>query len=322
MKRLLATFLLVFGLLSAVDVGATATRPTKTFGGTSYIDGVVPRASDFNGDLDTIYSAFNSFESSPAFTGDVSSTKTTPCFYWSDSSQAADSKRWYACVTSGVWALTTRSDAGSVQSTPISINRSSGVVTLSASPTITNAQGMPWFSSGGSLGYVTLNSLVIANGNAAPTNYGGASACSAGSFVTAISNVGATTCTAGASAASQAEMEAVSSTTTYVSPGRAKYHPGVAKGAGQLATGGGINWSYGITSISDTGTGLVTVTWSNTFANTDSMVPSVSTQNSSELIPSVSGLTSTTVTAFRSANTAGSPTDPTVWFVSIYGDAN
>lgn len=120
--------------------------------------------------------------------------------------------------------------------------------------------------------------------------------------------------------ATQADMETATSVLAPVTPGRQHYHLGHPKGAGQLATAGGINWSYGIASIADTSTGVVTVTWSNTFANTDSMVPQVSTLNSSELIPSVSALTSTTVTAFRSANTAGTPTDPTVWFVSILGN--
>jgi len=37
----------------------TITRPTKSVGGTSHIDGTVPNAADFNGDIDTVYSEFN-----------------------------------------------------------------------------------------------------------------------------------------------------------------------------------------------------------------------------------------------------------------------
>ena len=62
-------------------------------------------------------------------------------------------------------------------------------------------------------------------------------------------------------AATQAEMEAASSTTAYVTPGRTQHHPGVAKawiqfnGESTVA----INNSYNIASLTDNGTGDYTV---------------------------------------------------------------
>jgi hypothetical protein len=69
------------------------------------------------------------------------------------------------------------------------------------------------------------------------------------------------TASSGLSAASQAEMEAASSTTVAVTPGRAQYHPSAAKfwvkfnGTGTPA----INASYNMTSITDNGAGYYTI---------------------------------------------------------------
>lgn len=240
MKRLYWALWVALLVLQVADASATATRPTKTFGGTSYIDGVVPRASDFNGDFDTIYSAFNSFESSPAFTGDVSSTKTTPCFIWSDSSQAADSRRWYACVTTGVFTLTTRTDAGTVQTTPISIARATGAITYnSPSPTFSNASpGVAFFNSSSSLiSSGALTGFLFANGTSQPTVV---------------------------NAATQTEMEAGSSTSVPVTPGRQQFHPSTVKAWGFITTSGAaptLQASYNIASIADVATGKTRFTF-------------------------------------------------------------
>lgn len=64
-----------------------------------------------------------------------------------------------------------------------------------------------------------------------------------------------------AGAASQAEQEAGSSTTVYVSPGRQQFHPSAAKawvnfnGTGTVA----IRASYNVTSVTDNGVGDYTV---------------------------------------------------------------
>ena len=71
-------------------------------------------------------------------------------------------------------------------------------------------------------------------------------------------------------ASSQAEMEAASSTTTAVSPGRAQYHPGVAKMWAFVTVSGGtpsLDASHNVTSITDTSAGNVTITIATDFSS-------------------------------------------------------
>ncbi len=71
------------------------------------------------------------------------------------------------------------------------------------------------------------------------------------------------------SAASQAQMEAASSTTTYVSPGRTQYHPGVAKAWCYVTVSGGsptLAANHNVASITDNGTGDFTVNFTTAFA--------------------------------------------------------
>ena len=66
----------------------------------------------------------------------------------------------------------------------------------------------------------------------------------------------------GASAATQAEMEAASITTAYSSPGRQHFHPGANKAIFSADVSGGVPSlaeSYNISSITDSGVGKLTV---------------------------------------------------------------
>jgi len=72
--------------------------------------------------------------------------------------------------------------------------------------------------------------------------------------------------------ATQAEMEAGSVTTSAVTPGRAQYHPGVAKAWAYITVSGGtpsLDASYNISSITDTSAGNVTVTINNDFSSSN-----------------------------------------------------
>lgn len=71
-------------------------------------------------------------------------------------------------------------------------------------------------------------------------------------------------------AATQAEMESASSTTTAVTPGRTQYHPGVAKMWAYITVSGGtpsLDASHNVTSITDTSAGNVTVTIATDFSS-------------------------------------------------------
>lgn len=68
-------------------------------------------------------------------------------------------------------------------------------------------------------------------------------------------------------AASQAEVEAASSTVKTLTPGNVKWNPGVAKAWLYCDSAGTIVASHNITSITDTGTGYVTVTIATDFSS-------------------------------------------------------
>jgi len=69
-------------------------------------------------------------------------------------------------------------------------------------------------------------------------------------------------------AATQAEMEAGSSTTAYVTPGRTQHHPGIAKAYCRVATAGTLaTGDYNVSSITDEGTGDRTIVWDTDFGD-------------------------------------------------------
>jgi hypothetical protein len=89
--------------------------------------------------------------------------------------------------------------------------------------------------------------------------------------------------------ATQAEMEAGSSTTAYVTPGRTQYHPGVAKAWASITTAGALeDPDYGIASVTDSGTGDRSIVFSTAF--------------SSAVYSVVSSVTNGTVQAFVNNN--------------------
>lgn len=71
----------------------------------------------------------------------------------------------------------------------------------------------------------------------------------------------------GAVVATQANQEAGTSTTTIVTPGRQQYHPSAAKFWIMADNAGATQASYNVTSITDVGTGEITVTIANDFSS-------------------------------------------------------
>tara|TARA_R110000824_G_scaffold129400_1_gene290649 strand:+ start:408 stop:833 length:426 start_codon:yes stop_codon:yes gene_type:complete len=72
------------------------------------------------------------------------------------------------------------------------------------------------------------------------------------------------------SVATQAEMEAASSTTIYVTPGRAHYHPSAAKAYCFINADGSLgSGDYNVASITDTAVGNRTVVWDVDFSDTN-----------------------------------------------------
>jgi hypothetical protein len=75
--------------------------------------------------------------------------------------------------------------------------------------------------------------------------------------------------------ATQANMETATSTTTVVTPGRAQYHPGVAKAWGVVSESGGtltLSASHNVTSITDGGAGICTFNLTTAFSSANYVV--------------------------------------------------
>lgn len=72
----------------------------------------------------------------------------------------------------------------------------------------------------------------------------------------------------GASAATQAEIEAGTITTSYVSPGRQQYHNSANKFWVIAGINGTIVEGYNVSSVTDTGTGIVTINFTTSFSST------------------------------------------------------
>ena len=114
-----------------------------------------------------------------------------------------------------------------------------------------------------SAGAMTNGQLLIGSTGAAPV----VAALTAGSNVTITNAAGSISIASTAvSAATQAEMEAASSTTVYASPGNTQHHPGVAKGWVSFEITGSILASHNTTSITDTGPGDWTIVWGTDFS--------------------------------------------------------
>jgi hypothetical protein len=131
-------------------------------------------------------------------------------------------------------------------------------------------------------------------------------------------------------AAQQSDMEGATSTTLYVSPGRMQYHPGVAKAWVKAGTTGNILNSYNITSLTDTGTGVLTITIATDFTSVDyAAVVSVeatgttwAVANSREchVRSATQAVGTIAVDCIDNTATTNLVKDPTAWHVVMFGD--
>ena len=130
--------------------------------------------------------------------------------------------------------------------------------------------------------------------------------------------------------ASQADMEAGTSLTTVVTPGRMQFHPGVAKFWLKAGITGNILANYNITSLTDTGTGVMAITIATDFSSADwccqVSVEATGTTwavaNTRECHIRSATLAAGTVSVDCIDNTATTSLvkDPTTWHVAGFGD--
>jgi hypothetical protein len=126
--------------------------------------------------------------------------------------------------------------------------------------------------------------------------------------------------------ATQAEVEAASSTTLTMTPGRTQYHPGVAKAWVMITYSGGtpaVTLGHNVASITDTATGRGVVNFTTAFSNANyvGIGMSLGTTGSHNIVCEDSaGTKSTTAFPYRVFDTGGSAGDPAHLYLVFFGD--
>lgn len=130
--------------------------------------------------------------------------------------------------------------------------------------------------------------------------------------------------------ATQAEMEAGTSLTVVVPPGRVQYHPGVAKFWGKFGTTGNTVAGYNVDSPTDQGTGDIIVNVTTDFSSTswcslvsvEMTATTYGVANAREVHVRSGGQAAGTLRCDCIDNTATTNVikDPTSWFIAGFGD--
>jgi len=131
--------------------------------------------------------------------------------------------------------------------------------------------------------------------------------------------------------ATQAEMEAGTSTSVVVTPGRQHFHPSACKAWLRCGVAADLTANYNITSLTDTGTGIVAITIATDFsaANVYCIVPGVeatattwAVANTREVHIRNATLAAGTVSLDCIDNTATTSLvkDPSSWHCAMFGD--
>lgn len=132
---------------------------------------------------------------------------------------------------------------------------------------------------------------------------------------------------AGNVVATQANMEAASSTSLVVTPGRQQFHPSAAKGWCEATTSGSAAASYNVTSVTDGGTGLVAINWTTAFSSAAYCAVgclkidqggSTATTYTACVDNTAFGTTSAHMTASRVSD--GALIDPNHFMIAAFGD--
>lgn len=123
---------------------------------------------------------------------------------------------------------------------------------------------------------------------------------------------------AGNAVATQADQETSTSTSTAVSPGRQQFHPSAAKFWLKAAGAGTLTSSYNITSVTDTGTGVLTVTIATDFSSADYCITTGYASASVIIVVSSQAAGSFALSSVRVAD--GVAADPTTYYAAGFGD--
>lgn len=124
----------------------------------------------------------------------------------------------------------------------------------------------------------------------------------------------------------QSEMEAASSNTLAVTPGRVHYHPGVAKFWALVTVSAGtpsVTASYNVTSVTDNGTGDLILTIATDFSNANWAVFATARTESAGAVRICYEQASSHAagtTNIRCENSGGTSVDPAAYYIVGFGD--
>jgi hypothetical protein len=120
-------------------------------------------------------------------------------------------------------------------------------------------------------------------------------------------------------AATQAQMEAATSTANFVPPVRQQFHPSAAKAWAKVdASNGALNASYNVAAASANG-GNLSLDWSSGFSSSNYVLIATALFNGGVRNIVVTVQTSASA-SFRCNNSADGTATPTNWFIVAYGD--
>lgn len=202
--------------------------------------------------------------------------------------------------------------------------------TLSATSTLSTAAGLTVATTAGITGNTTVGGTLGVTGATTLSSTLAAGATTITGAATISTTLGVTGAVTGASfngftgAASQSDQETGTSTTTWVTPANQIHHNSAAKAWANFGITGNINGSYGVSSITDVGTGDATVNFSTSFSSTN-YSPQVVCQASSAsaitaYIRTSTGFNTGSIGVVNQISSTGNPSDPSAWSVVCFGD--
>jgi len=121
-------------------------------------------------------------------------------------------------------------------------------------------------------------------------------------------------------AASQAQQETATALTVAVTPARQQYHPSASKAWIVCDFAGSIASSYNVTSITDGGAGLLTVTWNVDFSSANYCVIANIESDSPWIATTDSGTRLAGSCGFISQDASGVDGDGSAWHICAFGD--
>jgi hypothetical protein len=128
-----------------------------------------------------------------------------------------------------------------------------------------------------------------------------------------------------AAIASQAEQETATSLVRFVTPGRQGYHPSAAKGWVKCGVTGNVLASMNVTSVTDVGTGQITINWTAPFSSADYCtvaqplsIPAGTAASTHTVHVTAQAVGTTSCTNIRMSDFAAA--DPANWCVVAFGD--